>query len=35
MATKAAIEAKTLAITKARATYGTYIESIGYGVLIP
>ena len=34
-ATKTAIEAKTLAITKARATYGTYIESIGYGVLIP
>ena len=34
-AAKAAIEAKTLAITKAKATYGTYIESIGYGVLIP
>ena len=34
-ATKAAIDAKTLAITKAKATYGTYIESIGYGVLIP
>jgi predicted outer membrane repeat protein len=34
-ATKAAIEAKTIAIAKAKATYGTYIESIGHGVLIP
>jgi hypothetical protein len=34
-ATKAAIEARALAIAKAKATYGTYIESIGHGVLIP
>jgi hypothetical protein len=34
-ATKAANEAKTVAIAKAKATYGTYIESIGHGVLIP
>ena len=34
-AIKAAIEAKTIAIAKAKATYGTYIESIGHGVLIP
>jgi hypothetical protein len=34
-ADQAALEAKTLAIAKANATYGTFIESIGYGVLIP
>jgi hypothetical protein len=34
-ATKAATEARALAIAKAKATYGTYIESIGHGVLIP
>ena len=34
-AKKAAIEAKTVATAKAKATYGTYIESIGHGVLIP
>ena len=34
-ALKAAIEAKTVATAKAKATYGTYIESIGHGVLIP
>lgn len=32
---KAALDAKSLAIAKAKADYGTYIESIGYGVLIP
>jgi len=34
-ATKSANEAKTVAIAKAKAAYGTYIESIGHGVLIP
>ena len=34
-ATKAALDAKTVATAKAKATYGTYIESIGHGVLIP
>ncbi len=34
-ANKAALDAKTAAIAKANATYGTFIESIGYGVLIP
>jgi hypothetical protein len=34
-ANKAALDAKNSAITKANATYGTFIESIGYGVLIP
>jgi hypothetical protein len=34
-ANKAALDAKSAAIAKANATYGTFIESIGYGVLIP
>jgi hypothetical protein len=34
-ANKAALDAKNAAIAKANATYGTFIESIGYGVLIP
>ena len=34
-ADQAALEAKNLAIAKANATYGTFIESIGYGILIP
>jgi hypothetical protein len=34
-ANKAALDTKTAAIAKANATYGTFIESIGYGVLIP
>jgi hypothetical protein len=34
-ANTAALDAKTAAIAKANATYGTFIESIGYGVLIP
>jgi uncharacterized repeat protein (TIGR02543 family) len=34
-ANKAALDAKTAAIAKANATYATFIESIGYGVLIP
>ena len=34
-ANKAALDAKNTAIAKAKATYGTFIESIGYGVLIP
>jgi hypothetical protein len=34
-ANKAALDAKTVTIAKANATYGTFIESIGYGVLIP
>jgi len=33
--TKAALDAKNVAVAKANATYGTFIESIGYGVLIP
>jgi hypothetical protein len=34
-ANNVALEAKAAAIAKANASYGTYIESIGYGVLIP
>jgi hypothetical protein len=34
-ANKAALDAKTAAIAKANAAYGAFIESIGYGVLIP
>ena len=34
-ADKAALDAKTAAIAKANAVYGTFIESIGFGVLIP
>jgi uncharacterized repeat protein (TIGR02543 family) len=34
-ANKVALEAKNSAIAKANASYGTFIESIGYGVLIP
>lgn len=34
-ADKAALDTKTSAIAKASATYGTFIESIGYGVLVP
>ncbi len=34
-ANKAALDAKSAAIAKANAAYGTFIESIGYGVLIP
>lgn len=33
-ANKAALEAKNLAITKSYSAYGSFIESIGYGVLI-
>jgi len=34
-ANQSAFDAKNLAIAKANASYGTFIESIGYGVLIP
>ena len=34
-ADKAALDAKTAAVAKANATHGTFIESVGYGVLIP
>jgi hypothetical protein len=34
-ANKVALDAKSTTIAKANATYGTFIESIGYGVLIP
>jgi hypothetical protein len=34
-ANKAALDEKNAAIAKANAAYGTFIESIGYGVLIP
>lgn len=34
-ANKAALDAKNAAIAKANASYGSFIESIGYGVLIP
>jgi len=34
-ANQAALDAKNAAIAKANASYGTFIESIGYGVLIP
>jgi sugar lactone lactonase YvrE len=33
-ANKAALDAKSAAVAKANATYGAFIESIGYGVLI-
>ena len=33
-ADKAALDAKTSAIAKAKSVYGTFIESIGYGVLV-
>jgi hypothetical protein len=35
LANKAALDAKNAAIVKANSVYGTFIESIGYGVLIP
>jgi hypothetical protein len=35
VADKASFDAKTASIATANATYGTFIESIGYGVLIP
>ena len=34
-ANKVALDAKSAAIAAANASYGTFIESIGYGVLIP
>jgi hypothetical protein len=34
-ANKAALDAKTAAIAKANATYGAFLESIGYGILVP
>lgn len=34
-ANRAALDAKNEAIAKANATYGTFIESIGFGVLMP
>jgi hypothetical protein len=34
-ADKAALDTRNAAIAKANATYGTFIESIGYGVLVP
>lgn len=34
-ANKVALDAKNAAVAAANATYGTFIESIGYGVLIP
>lgn len=34
-ANKAALDVKSSAIAKANSSYGTFIESIGYGVLIP
>ncbi len=34
-ADKAALDTKNAAIAKANTTYATFIESIGYGVLIP
>ena len=34
-ADKAALETRNATIAKANATYGAFIESIGYGVLIP
>ena len=34
-ANNVALDAKNTAVAKANATYGTFIESIGYGVLIP
>jgi len=35
LANKAALETKNGAIVKANAVYGAFIESIGYGVLVP
>ena len=35
LANKAALDAKTAAIVKANSVYGAFIESIGYGVLVP
>jgi hypothetical protein len=35
LANKAALDTKTAAIVKANSVYGAFIESIGYGVLIP
>jgi hypothetical protein len=35
LANKAALDAKNAAIVKANSVYGTFIESIGYGVLTP
>ena len=35
LANKAALDTKTAAIVKANSVYGTFIESIGYGVLVP
>ena len=34
-ADKAALDTRNAAISKANATYGAFIESIGYGVLLP
>ena len=34
-ANKSALAANVASIAKAKAIYGTYIESIGHGVLIP
>ena len=35
LANKTALEAKNAAISKANSAYGAFIESVGYGVLIP
>jgi len=35
LANKAALDSKTAAIVKANSVYGAFIESIGYGVLVP
>jgi hypothetical protein len=35
LATKSALEAKDVAIAKVNSTYASFIESLGYGVLIP
>jgi streptogramin lyase len=35
LANKAALDTKTAAIVKANSVYGAFIESIGYGVLVP
>ena len=35
LANKAALDANKATIAKANAIYGTFIESIGYGLLIP
>jgi hypothetical protein len=34
-ANKVAFDSKNVVITKAKSTYGSFIESIGYGVLVP